>query len=389
MFWSAALALVMLSGAVAGHPAPAAAHVRAANAEVRGLIEDTAARSATVRDLLARLGCSDVIVYVEITASPQIPRGRTKLVTASTGARFLRIGINRSMGGADLPAILGHELQHAVEIAEREEVRDDEGVRRLYGEIGRKGGPDSFETDAALDVERLVRLECHQAFEEHTLTPETWSAVDDYITDFLLPADAALDGAQEASRAAGLPPISVSAAQGKFLHLLARIQGARRILEIGTLGGYSTIWLARALPPEGRVVTLEFDPKHADVARGNIARAGLADLVEVRVGRAIDTLPTLAGGAPFDLIFIDADKPSTADYFQWALKLSRKGTVIIVDNVVRGGKVAAPNGDVDAEGMRTFMAALAAERRVSATAVQTVGVKGYDGFAIAVVDTPA
>jgi predicted O-methyltransferase YrrM len=221
------------------------------------------------------------------------------------------------------------------------------------------------------------------------VTAETWSAVDDFITSSLVPADAALDDAQEASRASGLPPISVSAAQGKFLHLLARIQGARRILEIGTLGGYSTIWLARALPPGGRVITLEFDPKHADVARGNIARAGLTDLVDVRVGRAIDTLPTLAGGDPFDLIFIDADKPSTTDYFGWALKLSRKGSVIVVDNVVRGGKVVAPDGDQDAQGMRTFMAALGAERRVSATAVQTVGVKGYDGFAIAVVDTPA
>lgn len=221
------------------------------------------------------------------------------------------------------------------------------------------------------------------------MTPETWTAVDDYITSLLLPADASLDGAQDASRDAGLPPISVSAAQGKFLHLLARIQGARRILEIGTLGGYSTIWLARALPPGGRVVTLEFDPKHADIARANIARAGLADAVDVRVGRAIDTLPTLSGGAPFDLIFIDADKPSTTAYFQWALKLSRKGSVIVVDNVVRNGKLVAPAGDEDAQGMRTFMAALAAEPRVSATAVQTVGVKGYDGFAIAVVDTPA
>jgi predicted O-methyltransferase YrrM len=389
MSWPVALALFTLSAALSGDPVTTKPHVRAATADVRELIADSAARSTTVRDLLARLGCSDVIVYIEMTASPQVPRGRTKLVTAVPGVRFLRIGINRSMAGTDLTAILGHELQHAVEIAERDEVRDDEGVRRLYGVIGRPGGPDSFETDAALDVERLVRLECRRAFEEHTVTPETWTAVDDYITSYLLPADAALDGAQDASRDAGLPPISVSAAQGKFLHLLARIQGARRILEIGTLGGYSTIWLARALPPGGRVVTLEFDPKHAEVARANIARAGLADAVDVRVGRAIDTLPTLAGGAPFDLIFIDADKPSTTAYFQWALKLSRKGSVIVVDNVVRNGKLVAPAGDEDAQGMRAFMAALAAESRVSATAVQTVGVKGYDGFAIAVVDTPA
>jgi predicted O-methyltransferase YrrM len=220
------------------------------------------------------------------------------------------------------------------------------------------------------------------------MTAETWTAVDDYITGLIVPADAALDAAQEASRAAGLPAISVSAAQGKFLHLLARIQGARRILEIGTLGGYSTIWMARALPAGGRLVTLEFDPKHADVARANIARAGLSELVDLRVGRAIDALPGLASDAPFDLVFIDADKPSTTDYFNWALKLSRRGTVIVVDNVVRDGKVASPSGaeDEDVAGMRKFMAALAVERRVSATALQTVGIKGYDGFAIALVD---
>lgn len=219
------------------------------------------------------------------------------------------------------------------------------------------------------------------------MTSETWTAVDDYITGLVVPADPVLDAAQEASRAAGLPAISVSAAQGKFLHLLARIQGARRILEIGTLGGYSTIWMARALPPDGRLVTLEFDPKHADVARGNIARAGLSEVVDLRVGRAIDALPGLAKDPPFDLVFIDADKPSTTDYFNWALKLSRRGTVIIVDNVVRDGKVASPSGnDESVEGMRQFMAALAAERRVSATVLQTVGIKGYDGFAIAIVD---
>jgi predicted O-methyltransferase YrrM len=389
MFWPAALTLVTLATAVSGHPAPATTHVRGVTAQARGLIEDTVARSATVRELLTRLACSDVIVYVEMTASPLIPRARTKLVTAAPGVRFLRIGISWAVAGPDFPALLAHELQHAVEIAERDEVRDDDGVRRLYAEIGRREGADRFETDAALDVERQVRLECRRAFQEQPLTPETWTAVDDYITSTLLPADAALDGAQEASRAAGLPPISVSAAQGKFLHLLARIQGARRILEIGTLGGYSTIWLARALPSGGRVVTLEFDPKHADVARANLARAGLSDTVDVRVGRAIDTLPTLAGGPPFDLIFIDADKPSTTDYFRWAVKLSRTGSVIVVDNVVRSGRLVDPSGDEDVQGMRRFMAALAAEPRVSATAVQTVGVKGYDGFAIAIVGTPA
>jgi predicted O-methyltransferase YrrM len=219
------------------------------------------------------------------------------------------------------------------------------------------------------------------------LTPETWTAVDDYITGLLVPADPALDAAQDASRAAGLPAISVSAAQGKFLHLLARIQGARRILEIGTLGGYSSIWLARALPPGGRLITLEFDPKHAEVARANIARAGLAGMVDVRVGRAIDALPLLAADEPFDFVFIDADKPRTADYFRWAVKLARRGTVIVVDNTVRDGKLIDPQGDESAEAMRTFMTALAADPRVSATVVQTVGAKGYDGFAIAVVDT--
>jgi predicted O-methyltransferase YrrM len=221
------------------------------------------------------------------------------------------------------------------------------------------------------------------------LTTETWTAVDDYIIGRVLPTDPVLDAAQEAARAADLPPISVSAAQGKFLHLLARIQGATRILEIGTLAGYSTIWLGRALPAGGRLVTLEFDPKHADIARANIARAGLADKVDIRVGRAIDALPTLAGEGPFDLVFIDADKPSTTEYFQWALKLSRPGTVIVVDNVIRDGKVINPAGDESAAGMHAFITALAAEKRVSATVVQTVGAKGYDGFALAIVETPA
>jgi predicted O-methyltransferase YrrM len=221
------------------------------------------------------------------------------------------------------------------------------------------------------------------------VTPETWAAVDNYFTDAILPPDPVLEAAQEASHAAGLPAISVSAAQGKFLHILARIQGARRILEIGTLAGYSTIWLARALPAGGRLISLEFDPKHADVARANVARAGLSGVVDIRVGRAIDALPTLAAEGPFDLVFIDADKPSTADYFNWALELSRRGTVIVVDNVVRDGKVISASDDESAEGMRKFLAVLAAERRVTATVIQTVGVKGYDGFAIALVDTPA
>jgi predicted O-methyltransferase YrrM len=226
------------------------------------------------------------------------------------------------------------------------------------------------------------------------MTQEHWTAVDRYFADLLLPPDPALDAALRSSEAAGLPSIHVSAAQGKLLHLLARAQGARRILEIGTLGGYSTIWLARALPaaPEGRLVTLEADPRHADVARGNIAAAGLADVVQLRVGRAIQTLPQLAAerAGPFDLVFIDADKPSTADYFAWAMRLTRRGSLIVVDNVVRKGKVIeADSDDANVQGIRRFNEALAREARVSATAIQTVGSKGYDGFALALVTSDA
>ena len=218
------------------------------------------------------------------------------------------------------------------------------------------------------------------------MTPETWTAVDDYVARLLIPADAALDATQQAADKAGLPAISVSAPQGKFLHLLAKIAGARRILEVGTLAGYSTIWLARALPPEGRLVSLEFDPKHADVARANVARAGLSALVDIRVGRAIEHLPALEGGEPFDFVFIDADKPSTPAYFEWALKLTRKGGLIVVDNVVRKGAVVDPSGkDADVEGMRRFLTRLAAESRASGTVIQTVGAKGYDGFALVLV----
>jgi predicted O-methyltransferase YrrM len=218
------------------------------------------------------------------------------------------------------------------------------------------------------------------------MTPETWAAVDDYLTSLLIPADAALDASQRAAAQADLPAISVSAPQGKFLHLLARISGARRILEIGTLAGYSTIWLARALPPGGRLISLEFDPKHAAVARANLDRAGLGEVVEVRVGRAVDALPALERGEPFDLVFIDADKPSTPDYFASAMKLTRKGGLIVVDNVVRKGAVLDTSGtDPDADGMRRFLAQLAGERRASGTVLQTVGAKGYDGFALIVV----
>lgn len=213
-----------------------------------------------------------------------------------------------------------------------------------------------------------------------------WTAVDHYFNEQLLAFDPVLDAALAVSAEAGLPPISVSASQGKFLMLLARIQGARRILEIGTLGGYSTIWLARGLATGGKLVTLEAKQSHADVARANIERAGFADVVEIRVGRALDSLPRLDadGSGPFHFIFIDADKPGIPDYFQWALKLSHPGSVIIVDNVVRNGAIVdRGKDDPGIEGVRRFMEMLATEPRVSATALQTVGSKGYDGFAIA------
>jgi len=220
------------------------------------------------------------------------------------------------------------------------------------------------------------------------VSEDLWAAVDQYINHLVIPSDPALEGALEAGAAAGLPAISVTPAQGKLLHLLARIQGAQRILEIGTLAGYSTIWLARALPANGRVITLESDPGHAELARANIADAGLADRVDVRLGAALDTLPRLAQQAegPFDLIFIDADRQNLPGYFDWALKLSRRGSVIVVDNVVRKGAVIdAASTDPNIIGVRRFGERLAAERRVSASMVQTVGAKGYDGFAIALV----
>ena len=215
-----------------------------------------------------------------------------------------------------------------------------------------------------------------------------WAAVDRYITDTVAPADPALKAALDASAAAGLPEIQVAPNQGKLLHMLARVQGARAILEIGTLGGYSTIWLARALQEGGRLITLEADPKHAEVARGNIARAGLSQVVDLRLGLALETLPRIAaeGRGPFDLIFIDADKANIPEYFAWSLKLSRPGSLILVDNVVRGGAVIEPKSeDVSVQGVRKFFAMLAAEPRVTSTAIQTVGSKGYDGIAIALV----
>jgi predicted O-methyltransferase YrrM len=220
-------------------------------------------------------------------------------------------------------------------------------------------------------------------------TPEDrWSAVDRYVAGLLLPPDPQLDATLHASDAASLPAISVSPPQGKLLYLLALLCQAHSILEIGTLGGYSTIWLARALPVDGRLITLEADAKHAEVARSNMARAGLDGVVDIRLGRAQDTLPALVHQreGPFDLIFIDADKPGYPEYFAWSLKLSRKGTLIIADNVVRSGSVIdAASTDPQVQGVRTFIEMMAAEPRVSATVIQTVGTKGYDGLAIGLV----
>jgi len=216
---------------------------------------------------------------------------------------------------------------------------------------------------------------------------DRWAAVDQFFGDRLLAADPALDAALADSEAAGLPPIAVTPAQGKLLHLLARMIGARTVLEIGTLGGYSTIWLARALPADGRIVTLEYDAKHAAVATANFARAGFADMIELRLGRAIDSLPQLAGHAPFDLVFIDADKASIPEYFDWALRLTHPGSAIVVDNVVRGGAVAdADSTDPHIQGIRRFAEQLRGDTRVTATAIQTVGAKSYDGFVLALVN---
>lgn len=217
---------------------------------------------------------------------------------------------------------------------------------------------------------------------------ERWAAVDDYYAKLLMPPDSVLEFALEKSNAAELPAINVAANQGKMLMILAQLQKAERILEIGTLGGYSTIWLARALPAGGKLITLEYEQKHADVARENIKHAGLSDKVEVRVGSAIDTLPALVkeGAPPFDLIFIDADKPGYPEYFKWSMKLSRPGTVIIADNVVRDGEVINANSeDERVQGIRAFNEVVTKEKRFCATTIQTVGPKGYDGFIIGIV----
>ena len=217
------------------------------------------------------------------------------------------------------------------------------------------------------------------------MAQDTWTAVDQYVTGLLAPPDEALDAAVRAGEAAGLPQIQVSPPQGKLLHLLAKTIGARSILEFGTLAGYSTIWLARALPAEGRLITLETNSKYAEVATASIAAAGLGEVVEVRVGPALDQLPQLAadGVGPFDLTFIDADKVHTPDYFAWALEHSRPGSLIIADNVIRDGRIADLSDDDPAiAAQRRFHEQLAAESRIEATTIQTVGGKGYDGFSL-------
>jgi predicted O-methyltransferase YrrM len=217
---------------------------------------------------------------------------------------------------------------------------------------------------------------------------ELWAAVDRYFGGLLAPEDEALTASIEANREAGLPSIDVPALLGKFLHLMVRVRGARNVLEIGTLGGYSTIWLARALPAGGQLVTLEIDPRHAEIARHNLERAGVLERVQITIGPAIDSLSALYEGAvePFDLIFIDADKKSLPEYLEWSLKLSRPGTVIIADNVVRDGKVLdADSADADIQGVRRMTEMMASNPRLNATAIPTVGARGYDGFAIAMV----
>jgi predicted O-methyltransferase YrrM len=216
---------------------------------------------------------------------------------------------------------------------------------------------------------------------------ETWVKVDSYITKQIVHSDEGLTRALEAASSAGLPPISVSAPQGKLLHLLVRLSGASRVLEIGTLGGYSAIWMARALPSGGRIVTLELDPHHAEVARSNLQGAGVSHLVDIRVGPALETLPTLQseGAGPFDLVFIDADKAAIPDYMEWSVKLGRPGTAIVVDNVVRNGSlIDSASEDPAVAGVRRLHEMLASDRRFEATTIQTVGSKGYDGFTLAV-----
>jgi predicted O-methyltransferase YrrM len=224
------------------------------------------------------------------------------------------------------------------------------------------------------------------------MSEETWDAVDNFIAEHFVEDDPALQAALAGSEAAGLPSIQVAPNQGKLLNLLARAIGAKRILEIGTLGGYSTIWLARALPAGGKLLTLEANPAFAEVARGNLDRAGLAETVEIRIGKALETLPALEAEEvePFDVIFIDADKPSTPDYFLWAVRLARRGSLIVVDNAVREGEILdGASKSRDVQGLRRFYELAATDPRVDATAIQTVGAKGHDGLAIVLVTAEA
>ena len=221
------------------------------------------------------------------------------------------------------------------------------------------------------------------------MNPDQWTAVDNYLNEVLVGSDEALEQALTRSTEAGLPAIAVSPTQGKFMMMLARVQGARRILEIGTLGAYSTIWFAKALPADGRIITIESEPKHAEVARENVAAAGFGDMVDVRLGKALDVLPDIAAESigPFDFTFIDADKPNIPEYFDWALRLSRSGSIIMVDNVIREGAVIDANSeDASVQGVRRLNDRLARESSVTVTTLQTVGSKGYDGFTIAVVN---
>lgn len=221
------------------------------------------------------------------------------------------------------------------------------------------------------------------------MSQELWTAVDNYMAENLIPSDPVLNSALQANAAAGLPAYDVAPNQGKLIHLLARMQGAKRILKIGTLGGYSTIWLARALPSDGLLVTLESEAKHAEVAAANIQRAGLSAVVDLRLGPALESLSQMhqKGEPPFDFIFIDADKSNNPAYLEWSLRLSRPGTVIIGDNIVRDGAIVDPqNSDPRVQGVRRFFEMIAADRRLDATALQTVGSKGYDGFTLAIVN---
>jgi caffeoyl-CoA O-methyltransferase len=219
------------------------------------------------------------------------------------------------------------------------------------------------------------------------MNAELFGSVDNYINDLVAPHDEALAAAEREIIESGIPQISVSANQGKFLQVLAKLSGAKKILEVGTLGGYSTIWMARALPPGGKVVTLELESKHAEVARKNFERAGLANVIDIRLGKAIDILPTLKAEGPFDMIFIDADKPPYTEYFQWALKLSKPGTLIVADNVIRGGKVLDPKTDDEmVKGVQRFNKFLSQTTGVTATIIQNVGAKEHDGMALVVVN---